>query len=646
MAQLAAGDQRHPVALPARPWRRPALTGRALLWAPFWLGSEIPLVPPMPPAPATGALGPAGEQIRHDLDAIGRRLAWRNLLHLIARAIWLTLAVGCLSQLVALAGGPAVTWPALSGLGGGLLVLAVTFALRNRPHRAQTARMLDRTFRLDDRLVTALDHLGHGLPAPGQRAPLTYLQIADAANITADLRHHPALGIRAPVREIMPALGFALLLAALTFLQGTGDGIPPVVPASVPKFTPAVAREAAPDQIALSPENTELAPSVDEVMARAADSQAAEADLNRLAEALADHAITRPAADALREANYGGAGDELRAAATTADQLSPAAREALARDLAAAATGMAPANQDLSEAATNAAAGLREGGEPARTELSELGDAVAQAGERVATPEELANQMQRAQEGERRQQQQQGRPQGGSDSQSRDAGEQAAAPAPQPGDAAGAPSGQPPGEDQAGGPDEGQSSQAPGEGADPGEGEQGGPSNRPGEGGNPSESETAGAGGAPAPPGETDGTGIDARNPEGMDASQGPGAAGGESEADAPGSRGNAAAGPDRAAQPGAAEENVTEGVGERASAPVPAGGNRTSLELGSEPGGDGIQTVNNAGGTVRGSGAGITAGGGTATQGEVGAAGPDSNNVPPEYRSVVERYFSNQDDR
>jgi hypothetical protein len=47
----------------------------------------------------------------------------------------------------------------------------------------------------------------------------------------------------------------------------------------------------------------------------------------------------------------------------------------------------------------------------------------------------------------------------------------------------------------------------------------------------------------------------------------------------------------------------------------------------------------------VRGSGAGITAGSGSAVQADVAEAGPDSNRVPEAYRPVVERYFSNLDD-
>ncbi|MDQ3412292.1 MAG: hypothetical protein M3509_09265 [Chloroflexota bacterium] len=75
-----------------------------------------------------------------------------------------------------------------------------------------------------------------------------------------------------------------------------------------------------------------------------------------------------------------------------------------------------------------------------------------------------------------------------------------------------------------------------------------------------------------------------------------------------------------------------------------PGDGRATTL-LPAAPGEEGVQTVNNAGGTVRGSGAGITAGSGSAVQTAIDQAGPDSNHVPEPYRPVVERYFSNLDD-
>ena len=69
----------------------------------------------------------------------------------------------------------------------------------------------------------------------------------------------------------------------------------------------------------------------------------------------------------------------------------------------------------------------------------------------------------------------------------------------------------------------------------------------------------------------------------------------------------------------------------------------RLALESGSGQGG--VQTSSDGGSAMRGSGAGVTAASGSAVQGEVGEAGPDSNRVPPQHRETVERYFSNGGD-
>ncbi|MBA2520924.1 MAG: hypothetical protein H0V24_14775, partial [Chloroflexia bacterium] len=571
------------------------------------------------------------------LDQIANRLWLRHGLHLLARAVWLALAFGCLWLVADLAGGPAFQWQGVPWAAGPLVVLALIFAVRNRPGRYQTARMLDRSFGLHDRVTTTLDHLGQGLPRDGERATIIYLQMADAANVITDAKQHPALRLTPPVRELVPGLGFALVLAALFFLRGTGAGIPELAAASVPQFTPAVARQPEADQTALSPEHTELAPTVDEVMERSRRSNAAQQDLQRLAAALDDHATTKPAADAITEGEYAAAAGELRDFASQADQLSPAAREAMARDLSQAATGMAPENDDLRRATDQAATGLREGGEPARTTVEELGNAVERTGDNVASQQELADQMQRAQESEGRQQAGSSSSRGDSadpSSGQSEASEQSAASGQnETGDSAA--SGES-GAERAGQP--AASQQSPADAGQEGSGEARG---EPGDG---AAEAGSGQGGEPGAPAEAQGVAGEPQTGDGAGAGEGAGASGGDSDGDA------AIAGQDQggsmesAPGPGEAEQRVSDASGDRVQAENPGDGRATTL-LPAAPGEEGVQTVNNAGGTVRGSGAGITAGSGSAVQTAIDQAGPDSNHVPEPYRPVVERYFSNLDD-
>ena len=71
-----------------------------------------------------------------------------------------------------------------------------------------------------------------------------------------------------------------------------------------------------------------------------------------------------------------------------------------------------------------------------------------------------------------------------------------------------------------------------------------------------------------------------------------------------------------------------------------PQTGNLERVALPASSGDQGVQTSADGGSALRGSGAGVTAGSGFATQGDVGEAGPDSNRVPPQHRDTVERYF------
>ncbi|MCA9877229.1 MAG: hypothetical protein KC442_05595, partial [Thermomicrobiales bacterium] len=94
-----------------------------------------------------------------------------------------------------------------------------------------------------------------------------------------------------------------------------------------------------------------------------------------------------------------------------------------------------------------------------------------------------------------------------------------------------------------------------------------------------------------------------------------------------------------------AAEPNVTEASsdgngGGQGLTGGPQTGDLQRVALPSTSGEQGVQTSADGGAALRGAGAGVTAGSGYATQGDVGEAGPDSNRVPPQHRDTVERYF------
>jgi hypothetical protein len=604
------------------------------LWAPWWVWSDVPapLFPTREPD-ATGNLGLAGEAVVAGLDLVRRRLWLRLAVHPLARSLWLGLAIGCLWMVVDLAGGPAINWTALAAITAVSFALGVVFALLQRPSRWETARLLDRTFGLQERLSTAVVGLGRGVPHDDERASVAYLQMADAANAIDAVRRDRALGPKIPVREVVMVVFLSLVLTALAFLRGVGGGIPPLAKPAVPVFTPAVQRPE-PLQPAAAPGPQQLPPTVNEVMQRSAQSNQAQHDLQALANALKDHPITSGASDAIAQGDYAQAANDLRDLAPNANQISPSSRTGLANDLDQAAGQMTAPNAPLKQGTQNAASGLRQGDQAAQQGLQNLADAVEQTGKQVVSQQELASQMQQAQAAQRA-----GGGSSGSQSQSQSGQPSQAQPgqpnAGQPGDVV-------PGSDaQPGDASQGQAQQgAQGQGQQGSQNGQG----QPGSAGQPGQAEQGGnaAGGQPGANSQRDGSGGAPQ--AGNQASQGNGAGSGDTEHQVPPDQSQGSAGGQQQTDQNGvpAEQRVSSGGDGKGGNPGPAQPINQTLELPAGPASDqAVQTSDNGGSSMRGSGAGVTAGSGSAVQGDVGQAGPDSNRVPPDYRSVVERYFT-----
>ena len=218
------------------------------MWSPFWLWSDIPAPERTGRAAVTPAeLGLAGQAVVAGIDRVRRFLWTSHAAAAICRGIWLGIAFAALLMLLDVIGGP-IFDPVPALVAGGLTLLAgIVLAALSRPSRPRTARMLDRTFGLQERLSTALDDLGLGVPAPGERAPVVYLQMADAANAIAALRNDRRLRPAIPVREVVLVVFCALLLTTFAFLRGLGGGLPELAVARVPPFTPAIERPAEPE---------------------------------------------------------------------------------------------------------------------------------------------------------------------------------------------------------------------------------------------------------------------------------------------------------------------------------------------------------------------------------------------------------------
>jgi hypothetical protein len=620
----------------AAPQRESTGVDRVRVWraatSPFWAWSDVPApdLPAREPKPAA-ALGLAGQVFLGVLDRIRTRLWLRGIIHGLLRGMWLALALACVWMIWSLLTGGSALDLGKTGLAMAAgAILGVVAGLLAKPSRRRTAAMLDRTWGLQERMVTAVEDLGLGVPGEGERAPVTYLQMADAANTIELVRKDPALAVRPPVREVVLVVFWALVLAALAFLRGVGGAPPALTEGFVPPFTPAAEMIVQPEPQAQAAGQEGEGPDIEEILARSQRSNEARRDLQALASALADHAVTRQAADAIGQGDYERAADELRRLAPDAPDLSDPARQELAGDIDAAASTMAGEDSTLRQASEDAASGLRQGERPAQEGLRSLAEAVETTGQQVAPQSELADQMRQAQQRD---------PAGTSEAQRRLQEERAAAQAQ-------AQAGQPGGESgeagRQGDPGEGARAEAgqAQQAGQQGQGERGqGENGAPGQGSNPGEGQSG-----QGQQGEANESGQGSGDERGdsAEAGQGGGAGSGETgENEGENQPGSGGEGGEEGSPGDAAEQRVTEGDGGQGESGE-AGEVSESISLPSSPGGQqGVQTTADGGSALPGAGAGVTAGSGTAAQGEIAESGPDSNHVPAEYRDIVENYFS-----
>jgi hypothetical protein len=616
-----------------------------LLLLPFWLGTDLAAPRLHRRFRVASDLGPASRRLVAYLAGVRRRQMVVRFLTMAVRTVALTLLVAIGWAGWAASGGPTVDGDVLFGVGAAFLLLALLFGWLFRPDLRETAVMLDRSFALSDRIATAADHLSTTAAGAGGKPHVAYLQIAEATNTVAILARHQALRIRPPVREIVLAIGFALIFLSLFLLRGTGSGLPATGNSAIPAFVAAkdrVAQQpAAPNQL----ETTTEAPTVEEVQERAEASASAEEDLLTLADALDDNPLTSPIADSIRAGEYEQAAAQLEAVSAQVSQLSPEVKQDLAEQLDQAADGMTGEHPGLQDATDDAADGLRSDPQTAESSLKELSEQIEATGKSVESQQELAEDMRQA-----RQAESQGssgsdtRPEPGDDQTAGSEGEQQIAG--EGGDAAPGQESQQQGEQTGGSGSDGSSDQGDSgsEVESPGSGESGDALNPSGSGGQPGDSEQdGGPSSAQGGNGEVRGE-IQPESGDGggeSDNAQSGAGAGDGSGQETERQTSNESESDPEAAEGESPDPNVVDGDGGGSgSTDGTADGSHSSITLSRSPTESGLQT-GGASSSSSGSGSGAAAGAGSVDQGDVGTAGPDSNRVPLEYRRIVEDYFS-----
>lgn len=620
------------------------------LWLPFWIGSDAPRpgLPKRRTAAATPAvMDSAGAYLQSRIDRVTRRFAVAWLGGSLLRGFSLALvALTCWSLLAVLGLATLPGWASVIVAIGAGLGVGFVYGLLTRPDRLMVAGMLDRSFGLRERIVTAFDR-------PGDASHVSRIQLADAANTFDEIMTEVPRSTFVPVREAAICLIMTGALVTMLLAYVPRQGIAAVVDSPAPQFVPASERLAVRDQPAprqsVQEQPTGEQASIAEIQERGRNSQSAREDLARIGEALQTHPFTQPAAESISSGDYTGAADSLRSASAFAASMSQEERDALADDLEQASRQISDANPDLAQAANEAAAALRDGGPEAEEALSALAEQIDETGDKVYSEEDLARDLDEAQSG-------------------------SSDPAASGGEGA---------ESDQSGSNQSQSSEQQGDegaGSDPGEGS----SAQPGVSNQPRES----SGSESAQDGSEQGSGStssDNAGQEPTDGQQGDGASG-QAGSDAEGgssssdqglegapqdetnaSQGSGAGTGQRGANdqgdsdqnvdnPGDPEENLDAGipsVGEAGDPPASredrgeeddgtgtTRGGSTSLELQGTSDSSGIQTGGDSGSSSLGSGSGSSTASGDQTTGDAGVAGPDSNRVPDALRDVVKDYF------
>ena len=313
---------------------------------------------------------------------------------LVVRAIALAVMIAVAWAGWAARHGPRVDGSVIFVIALALIAMALYFSWRYRPDLRDTARMLDRSFSLSDRISTAVDHLDARADKSNGKPHVAYLQIAEATNTVAILSKHPALRVRPPIREVVLVAAAALLFLSLYLVRGTGAGLPGAGNPAVPAFVSARDRlQQQPVQPNQPADTSENAPTIEDVQKRADDSASATEDLLTLADALDDNPLTAPIADAIRAGDYESAAAQLNAVASQVSQLSPEIRNDLADQLDKAADAMTGAHPDLQDATGNAADGLRSDPQTAESSLNDLSEQISATGKAVESQQDLANDM-------------------------------------------------------------------------------------------------------------------------------------------------------------------------------------------------------------------------------------------------------------
>jgi hypothetical protein len=347
----------------------------------------------------------------------------RRALRTVLRSAWLALCIWCIWVGFSLFRG--TTPDLILGSLLGLTVLAagmISLALDRRLTPDAVARRLDRRFKLQEQLSTAVEIAGKNIDPESINGML----LDQSSQTIRQVRRRIVQHQRGPWSDLIALIALAFAAAGLFILAGIGR--PPLFsePAPLPPLVgdtsqlPEEAFDPPPDSQTIAGSSGDGSSVTDLENPNGSPGQAgqsgqpgtqagqngqqagqagqpqqgtsntssqprdaaAQRNIDSIADALRDQGVTRPAAEALDRGDLDSAAQSLRELADQAGQLSEQTRESLAESLRDAASDIQPSNPELAQQLRESARGIERGNENAAQGLDDLARAIEeQAGD-------------------------------------------------------------------------------------------------------------------------------------------------------------------------------------------------------------------------------------------------------------------------
>lgn len=328
------------------------------------------------------------------LKQLARARRARHGMRMLLRFAWLGLSIACIGIGGELLFGWGFRLELVGALVLGCIAIGVVPLLRKPLSPQAAARRLDRRFRLNNQLATALE-----VDAQGKPEGVAAVLLEQSQRTIHRVQRYVTTHQRFPWSDVITLGSLAILALGLLLMLGLGMSNLQLTAEPLPQLVPPDTREEFPPEPFDDPAAEQAGGEEQGGQNEGGEgSEDAPADANQaaaiaaLADALRDQSATRPAADALDQGNTTQAAQELRALADQANQLSQTTRNDLSDSLHEAADQLESINPTMAEQLRQNADALEQGGRNAAQALENLASLAEQLGQPGALGQEQGQQ--------------------------------------------------------------------------------------------------------------------------------------------------------------------------------------------------------------------------------------------------------------